>query len=571
MATETNCVCDVCHVRNIRSTVREYCPQCDQNLCGDCSEHHRIAKASKAHETIPFEQYKTSHSFIQNIKHRCDKHEYPFEFHCQLHNSLACKRCIVMEHRTCDDVVLLEDVLRRFKSLTASERLEKSLLDVKSVIASAISKSKDNLKMLPTNENDVVERIKDMRKNINDHFDKLEQDLILKASQSKVKGKRCISRILRDLETENKQVNEISQNIEVLKECASDRQSFIGTRNLEQSLQQIKIQLQSMYEKGDFHDVKICCEFDDSFVNKEEAIGSIGNVLPRKVNVGFSLKKIADKAGQTMDIFKIDGVIVEQLERIRVYGTGITACMMIKENITLFLNRDMDRHSKVLKFISGNFEGDINLFPASVFDIAYLDEKRVLVTTGDSSKSIKVFDMDQPRAARRHLKMNDWCYGITSNKQVFIFCTDNCIKVLDYDTLSVSNFPAEFEEDEDLQETYLTANESNLFLSNYHRDTVTCYDFSGKVVWTFSDKAILNNPRGIALDDQSNIYVAGSMSNNIVTMTSDGKRARELLGLADGLDHPHAIYFDKDDDILLVCNLRGTAFKFLITVKPTQE
>lgn len=113
---------------------------------------------------------------------------------------------------------------------------------------------------------------------------------------------------------------------------------------------------------------------------------------------------------------------------------------MIKENITLFLNRDMDRHSKVLKFISGNFEGDINLFPASVFDIAYLDEKRVLVTTGDSSKSIKVFDMDQPRAARRHLKMNDWCYGITSNKQVFIFCTDNCIKVLDYDTLCLQ-FP----------------------------------------------------------------------------------------------------------------------------------
>ncbi|XP_063395827.1 E3 ubiquitin/ISG15 ligase TRIM25-like [Mytilus trossulus] len=384
MATETSCVCDVCHVRHIRSTVREYCPQCDQNLCGDCSEHHRIAKASKTHETITFEQYKTSPSFVQNINHRCDKHEYPLEFHCQSHNSLACKRCIVMEHKKCDDVVLLDDVSSGFNSSTALEKLEKSLLDVKSVITTAISKSKDNLKMLPTNEDDVVEKIKDMRKNINDHFDKLEQDLILKASQSKVKAKRCISRVMRDLETENKQVNEIFKNIEVLKECASSRQSFIGTRNLEQSLQQLRIQLQSMYEKGDFHDVKICCEFEDSLVNKE-AIKSIGCVLPRKVNVGFTLKTIADKAGQTMDIFKIDGVMVEQLERIRVYGTEITACMMMKENITLFLNRELDRHSKVLKFISGNFEGDINLFPASVFDIAYLDEKRVLVTTGDSS------------------------------------------------------------------------------------------------------------------------------------------------------------------------------------------
>ncbi|XP_052074245.1 uncharacterized protein LOC127712081 [Mytilus californianus] len=567
MATETNCVCDVCHVRHIRSTVREYCPQCDQNLCENCSEHHRIAEASKTHQTITFEQYKELPPFIQNIKHRCDQHGYPFEFHCQLHTSLACKRCIVMEHRTCDDLVLLEDVVSDSNSSAALERLENSLQGVKSIITTAISKSKDNLKILPINEDNVVERIKDMRKNIN--FDKLEQDLILKVTQSKVKGKRYISRVLQDLETENKQVNEISKNIEVLKECASGRQSFIGTRNLQQSLQQLTMQLQSMYEKGDFHDVKICCEFDDSFVNKEEAVGSIGCVLPRKVNVGFTLKKIADGAGQTKDYFKIDGVTVKQLERLRVYGNEITACMMLKENITLFLNRDMDRHSKILKFISGDFEGDINLLPASVFDIAYLDEKRVLVTTRDSSKSMKVFDMDQPRA-RRHLKMNDSCYGITSNKQVFIFCTNNCIKVLDYDALSVSNFPADFE-NVDLQETYLTANENNLFLSDYHRDTVTCYDFSGKVVWTFSDKAILENPRGIALDDRSNVYIAGSMSNNVVIMTSIGKRARELLGLADGLVHPHAIYFDKDDDILLVSNLTGPAFKYSITVKHVKE
>ncbi|CAC5396980.1 unnamed protein product [Mytilus coruscus] len=436
-----------------------------------------------------------------------------------------------MEHRTCDDLVLLEDVVSDSNSSAALERLENSLQGVKSVITTAISKSKDNLKILPINEDNIVERIKDMRKN-NDHFDKLEQDLILKVTQSKVKGKKYISRVLQDLETENKQ-------------------------------------LQSMYEKDDFHDVKICCEFENSFVNKEEAVGSIGCVLARKVNVGFTLKKIADGAGQTKDYFKIDGVTVKQLERLRAYGNEITACMMLKENITLFLNRDMDRHSKVLKFISGDFEGDINLLPASVFDIAYLHEKRVLVTTGDSSKSTKVFDMDQPRA-RRHLKMNDSCCGITSNKQVFIFCTNNCIKVLDYDALSVSNFPADFE-NVDLQETYLTANENNLFLSDYHRDNVTCYDCSCKIVWTFTNKAILENPRGISLDDRSNVYVAGSMSNNVVIMTSDGKRARELLGLADGLDHPHAIYFDKDDDILLLSNLTGPAFKYSITVKPVKK
>ena len=70
---------------------------------------------------------------------------------------------------------------------------------------------------------------------------------------------------------------------------------------------------------------------------------------------------------------------------------------------------------------------------------------------------------------------------------------------------------------------------------------------------------LLKEPKGITVDSNSNIYVAGCNSHNVVVISPDGKRAKQLLGISDGIEHPCALCYDKDRNHLLVVNHKGSA------------
>jgi hypothetical protein len=53
--------------------------------------------------------------------------------------------------------------------------------------------------------------------------------------------------------------------------------------------------------------------------------------------------------------------------------------------------------------------------------------------------------------------------------------------------------------------------------------------------------------------------LAGFKSNNVVVISPDGKQAKQLLGISDGIKGPCAICYDKDRNHLLVVNDGGSA------------
>ncbi|CAC5374821.1 unnamed protein product [Mytilus coruscus] len=97
--------------------------------------------------------------------------------------------------------------------------------------------------------------------------------------------------------------------------------------------------------------------------------------------------------------------------------------------------------------------------------------------------------------------------------------------------------------------------------SNQRDHSVVCYDFSGPIQWKYSD-VLLRKPYGITLDSNSNIYVAGSESNNIVVISPDGKQAKELFGASNGISSPRAIFYHKAKNVLLVANYYKDAFMY---------
>lgn len=197
------------------------------------------------------------------------------------------------------------------------------------------------------------------------------------------------------------------------------------------------------------------------------------------------------------------------------------------------------------------------------YGLAIVDSNTIVASCGGyNPKQLYLIDTNSTET-RKVFNIGDWCYGLSFQNGSFICCTSsNGIKL--YDALSQEftkmrtwpNAPK-------LKEgTYVTSNENSIYHSNWPDNSVVCYDFSGQVQWRYCD-SLLEKPYGITIDSSSNIYVAGSKSNNVVMISKDGKQTKELIGPSEGiLNRSHAVYFQKNKNVLLVANFDGVAFLF---------
>jgi DNA-binding beta-propeller fold protein YncE len=112
---------------------------------------------------------------------------------------------------------------------------------------------------------------------------------------------------------------------------------------------------------------------------------------------------------------------------------------------------------------------------------------------------------------------------------------------------------------------YVATSGDKLYYTNSKTHTVTCCDLHGPSQWKFKDKHVLPYPRGISIDNDGNVYVVGRDSDNVVVISPDGQRHRQLLSSKDGLVEPSALDYDNSNNMLLVVNASESAFLFYVT------
>jgi hypothetical protein len=113
---------------------------------------------------------------------------------------------------------------------------------------------------------------------------------------------------------------------------------------------------------------------------------------------------------------------------------------------------------------------------------------------------------------------------------------------------------------------YVATSGDKLYYTNSSTHTVTCCDLHCPTQWKFKDKHVLQYPRGISIDNDGNVYVVGGDSDNVVVISPDGQRHRQLLSSNDGLVKPRVLDYDNSNNRLLVVNASESAFLFDVTV-----
>jgi DNA-binding beta-propeller fold protein YncE len=160
------------------------------------------------------------------------------------------------------------------------------------------------------------------------------------------------------------------------------------------------------------------------------------------------------------------------------------------------------------------------------------------------------------------ISMDTDIYGMTVTGRTIYYCSrNNGLKMLNLSDKSISDIinnttPCVY---------YVATSGDKLYYTNSIANTVTCCDLHGTTQWEFKDKSVLQGPRDISVDNDRNVYVVGRASNNVMVISPDGQRHRQLLSSKDDLVNPTVLDYDKSINRLLVVNEARTAFLFEVT------
>ena len=148
-------------------------------------------------------------------------------------------------------------------------------------------------------------------------------------------------------------------------------------------------------------------------------------------------------------------------------------------------------------------------------------------------------------------------------RTIYYSASNKGLKMLNLSDKSVSDII-----NSDMSKVYYVATSGDkLYYTNCDTHTVTCCDLHGKTQWEFNDEIVLRSPLGISVDNDGNVFVVGYDSQNVVVISPDGQRHRQLLSSSDGQVNLRLLDYDKSTKSLLVVSERKYAFLFDVTVE----
>jgi hypothetical protein len=549
-------LCDICNQRHLSINATVWCSECQETVCSNCHEHHRLAKSSRDHNTIPISDYQNQPSFLADIKEFCDDHNHRYQLYCVTHECPICYKCI-KTHRECSDIIPIDEVVDNAKTSQNFQDLRQEVEDLIENIKRLRTDREENL----TTVNDQVQKhilkVQNLRSNINQHLDKLEEELKSQLQKLENKAKTDIEGTIAILKDKENDIAKRQKNIEDITKHASDFQAFFGMREVKSNVTEHERYIQSLPDDQKFAQVKITCSIDTKIQDILTSVKSFGSVGFQTERISISLVRNKHKQAQ---ILTTNEKSLNLKRNVKFGRRCVRGCCVTTTGLMLFtLHNDYQ-----LMVVNG--DDSINNIPVNrSFDVVCIDDNTAAVTTGNlsSAPGINIVNIAE-LSITKFVPLPGRTYGITYYNDSLICCVEN--KNLHVLSCSEDFRLSEIPNTATLAYSYVVVFAGKVIYTNPTQNTITCCLFNGTPVWQFKNEDILGNPCGITVDENGNLYVVGQYTSNTVVISADGQYQKQILTSDDGLNHTSAVCFDEPKKQLLVANVcDGMAYLFSVS------
>ncbi|VDI37166.1 Hypothetical predicted protein [Mytilus galloprovincialis] len=442
MASNTN-ICGICSLRQIRKTSDHWCPECEEALCNECKDHHKLLKATRRHEPIPISSYKSLPSFITDIQQSCDNHNEQYQLYCNQHALPICLQCI-NDHSNCN-VTSLEKVTSNVKASGQFLDLESSLGDLLQNIERIKKNREANVTNIEKLREQHIKEIKQIRVEINNHLDNLEKQVLEELREKEFQCKESIQKVLLPVKERGSIITQCQLNFKSIKDYASDLQTYIGMRDLEVKVDENEQYLQSFIDTKGLEHLDLVYKVDTNVQNILNNLKSFGSIEIKNHISDIELTRAKDKQAQIQVAAPrktVNDVKLIQQKKIITNGAVVRGCCMSREGDFLFTDPALD--SLVIKS-DGTLKYEMSVDPSNGFDITFVDDNNVAITSGHSlwKTGIDIINIEN-RSKIKFIELPGRAWGITRDHDSLFVCVSQFgiyrIHTADYTTSHVISY-----------------------------------------------------------------------------------------------------------------------------------
>ena len=563
MATSCNILCGICEAQDITKYADHWCHECDEGLCSDCQIHHNISKASRSHGVISIENYHQLPSSISEICNHCEYHDMNYSLFCQFHDKPCCPNCISTNHKDCVGLLSIREIINSSKTSTLIDNIEQNLTNIKNNIDKITKNRQQNLSEILQQRQMFQNQIKQMRVKINSHLDTLEQNILQELDDTEDKIKSKFDKLLQQLSRNSKSVEGLQSDIIAVKEYASDLQAILGSKIIEEEVQKEEEYLMALLsDDGYRQQLNLRYTINTKIKDILSTITTFGSVYIETSPPTVDTRTIKAEQAQIMSVIQHPSVKSINDIKLTLHTTfnipkgkgsiAITGCIVCPNGKMIVVDNSYNRRLVTLNE-DGTLDKEISCsyYP---FDVTCLDDTTVAVST---TNGIEIVNIDSAET-ERFIKTSKPCRGITYHNGVLLWCEyERGIQMMQLSDDRVTTLVKQLT----LSCSYITTCGDKIYQTNRDTNTVTCYTIKGNKLWKYKDVSVLNDPRGVTVDNNSNVYVTSCSFHKVVVIEPGGRQGRQLISSDDGLADPNGIYFNKSKNSLCVANL-GKAFLY---------
>ena len=548
--------CGICDIRHISKPSEVWCPDCEEGICTECIAHHT---------TIPIEEYHKLPSYVLEIKEHCDEHHERFNLYCKEHERPCCRICNLENHKDCKNVAIMEEIIKNVKTSTMFTDIEHLIKEMIENISKIRQNREANSSSVKEQKRIIENEIQELRTKINTHLDKLQEDLMKQLTEVAIQVTNESRELLVSLDKKQKELTEYQTNVVNIKKYASDLQTFLALKQIEKDVETQDTCLHSLVNSDSLNQAKLSYKINSGLKTITTNIQKFGEVVIESKPCELNLARKKDKQAQMMvaDLsppMSVDNIQLKLKQKINIKGQTITGCCLSSDGIMVFSCYNANTVSFINKEGVELFQLGKDKTGCCTFNTVFIkDNNSVAVSSGGrDNRCITIIDIERQKVMTT-IPMDTYIYGMAvRGRTIYYSAGSKGIKMFNLNDKSKSNVI-----NSDMTCVHYVATSGyKLYYTNYDTHFVTCCDLHGTTQWKFKNERVLRGPLGVFVDNDGNVFVVGYHSDNVVVISPDGQRHRQLLSSKDGLWSPRVLDYDKYTNRLLVVNNSSTAFLF---------
>ncbi|XP_045211708.1 uncharacterized protein LOC123563149 [Mercenaria mercenaria] len=526
-ASEGEFRCTTCERESIQTEASNFCVDCEANLCPTCVSQHKKFPTMRGHKILGKSARRHINMDVEEEENLLECHNHPgkmVDMYCPEHDEVSCGGCMAVYHKTCSDVVFISEASKNIlkgkqykDNKTNVQKMKKEFEQLKATVEKGL------LNLAEQNDR-VLATMKDIRVRVNELLDEMERKTKIQMREIYTRNAVQINEDILRCEAILKSMRQLERELEKpLSPTNLEPDIFVYTHRAKRKLMEGK-QYYAAIKRGTLGQ-RLTFVVEPSI---EEWLYNMRNGLLGHFIFKYRLNEIHVGVEDDKEICVINGASVVADERILM----------------------TDWSNQKLKLLDKFFTVVDNIrLPSAPNDVCHISTNEAIVSLPDE-KSLQLVKVDPKLTLGKKFDIGVEGRGMEYwAGELFIICgglehevkghlrvytpQGKLIRAIEHDHLNdgIFSIPMRIAVSNDGSKIYVTDGEKGLITLKK----------SGEVTPAFSDPE-MKWPWGICVDNNDQLFVCGSSSNNIMQVR-DNSKIGVTLRAEDGLKDPMSICF----------------------------